>query len=577
MNASVAGVDELFHRAVTDYRAGRLAQAEDALRQATAAKPDHAQAFHLLGVIAHQRGFNAQAADHIRMAISWDAAQASYRCNLGVVLDELGQFEEAEASLRAALRLRPEYPEALNNLGKVLTERGRPAQAEESLRAALALRPDSRDALNNLGNALSDLGRAQEAEDTLRRALRLQPDTPDALNNLGVALSQLGRSSEAEASFQAALRLRPDYPDAHSNLGAAQFDLRRLAEAEASYRQALRLRPDFVDARRNLACLALITGRYAEGWEENEWRWKTKHMAPAVRNFPAPLWGGEAIGGRVILLHAEQGLGDTLQFCRYAPLIEAGAKVVLEVQAPLVRLLSRMPGVAQIVARGEALPSFDLHCPLMSLPRAFGTRLETIPAAPYLAAEPADAAMWRERLSGLVGLKVGLVWAGEPRAGFADLEAIDARRSMALATLGPLAEAPGVSFVSLQKGKSATQAAVPPPAMSLVDHTADLKDFADTAALIDNLDLVISVDTSVAHLAGGMGKPVWLLNRFDTCWRWLLDRDDSPWYPTLRQFRQPSPGDWAKRHRHRARGAGGACRGGSSPAAAAIGRGRAGG
>jgi len=287
-----------------------------------------------------------------------------------------------------------------------------------------------------------------------------------------------------------------------------------------------------------------LAGRFEEGWKEYEWRWKTKLLSGDAGRFSAPTWGGEAIGDRVILLHAEQGLGDTLQFCRYAPLIAAGARVVLEVQAPLTRLLSQLPGIAAIVARGDGLPPFDLHCPLLSLAGVVGTTLDTIPAeAPYLAADPALAADWRDRLAGLGGLRTGLVWAGGRRLD-ANLAAVDRRRSIALDTMSPLGEVSGVTFISLQKGDPSAQAAHPPAGMALYDFTADLHDFADTAALIDNLDLVISVDTSVVHLAGALGKPVWLLNRFDTCWRWLLDRDDSPWYPQLRQFRQPSPGDW---------------------------------
>jgi len=267
-------------------------------------------------------------------------------------------------------------------------------------------------------------------------------------------------------------------------------------------------------------------------------------MSTGARDFPAALWRGEAIGDRTILLHAEQGLGDTLQFCRYAPLM-GGADVILEVQAPLVRLLSHLPGVTQIVARGDRLPAFDLQCPLMSLPLAFGTTLDTIPAAtPYLSADPRLAATWRERLVGVQGFRIGLVWAGEQGVNYPAKAVVDRRRSIALKALAPLGEVSGVSFVSLQKGAPAAQAADPPHGMTLHDFTADLHDFADTAALVVNLDLVISVDTAVAHLAGALGKPVWLLNRFDTDWRWLLNRDDSPWYPTLRQFRQPSPGDW---------------------------------
>jgi hypothetical protein len=322
--------------------------------------------------------------------------------------------------------------------------------------------------------------------------------------------------------------------------------LGRSAEADASFREALRLQPDQADAHANRGMALLLAGQFEEGWREFEWRWKTAFMATRARNFAAPLWNGEAIGDRVLLLHAEQGLGDTLQFCRYAPLITGGARVVLEVQASLVRLLSRLPGVAQIVARGESLPPFDLHCPLLSLPRAFGTTLETIPAAtPYLAADPAEATLWRKRLASLPGLRVGLVWAGGPRTPVPKLIAIDMRRSLTLKTLAPLAEVSGVSFVSLQKSSPAAQAANPPPGMALADFSVELHDFAATAALIEALDLVISVDTSVVHLAGALGKPVWLLNRFDNCWRWMLKREDSPWYPTLRQFRQPSAGDWS--------------------------------
>jgi hypothetical protein len=285
-----------------------------------------------------------------------------------------------------------------------------------------------------------------------------------------------------------------------------------------------------------------LAGRFEEGWKEHEWRWKTKQMSGGVRDFSAPLWRGEAIEDRVILLHAEQGFGDTLQFCRYVSLIASGARIVLEVQAPLVRLLSRLPGIREIVARGDRLPSFDLHCPLLSLPHAFGTTLDTIPrATPYLAADSAQAADWRERLAGLDGLLVGLVWAGGQRLGRPGLAA---RRSIALNTLAPLGEVSGISFISLQKGEAAAEATNPPRGMALHNFIGDLHDFADTAALVDGLDLVISVDTAVAHLAGALGKPIWLLNRFDTDWRWLLDRDDSPWYPQLRQFRQPSPGDW---------------------------------
>jgi tetratricopeptide (TPR) repeat protein len=523
---------------------GRPADAEANLRTALRLRPKFPEALNSLGIALYALGRAAEAEESYRKALRLKPDFADAFNNLGVTLSALGRPGDAEASYRQALRLNPAFADAHANLGIVLAAQDRPAEAEGSYREALRLRPEFPAALNNLGATLTMLGRAGEAEACFREVVRLRPDFADAHSNLAVALCDLRRHADAQASARAAIRLTPNYADAHCNLGMALFDLRRLDEAEASYRRALSLNPALSQAHMNLSSALLITGRFEEGWSEHEWRWKTRNMAPGRRDFAVPLWVGEPVGGQTILLHAEQGLGDTLQFCRYARLIESGAAVVLEVQAPLARLVSRMPGIAQVAVRGQALPPFDLHCPLLSLPRAFGTTLATIPDKPYLAADPAEATSWRERLANLPGLKIGLVWAGEPRTGAPELAAIDARRSMALSTLAPLAEVEGVSFVSLQKGKPAAQAAGPPAGMTLTDLTADVHDFADTAALIENLDLVICVDTSVAHLAGGMGKPVWLLNRFDTCWRWLLDRDDSPWYPTLRQFRQPSPGDW---------------------------------
>jgi tetratricopeptide (TPR) repeat protein len=520
---------------------GRLAEAEASCRAALRLRPDFPDAHNNLGVVLRDLTRPAEAEASYREALRLRPDFPDAHNNLGVVLRDLARPAEAEASYREALRLRPDFPDAHSNLGNALYDLGRPAEAEASYREALRLRPDFPDAHNNLGNVLYDLGRPAEAAASYREALRLRPDFPDAHSNLGNALHDLDRLAEAEASYREALRLRPDFPDAHSNLGVALHALCRPAEAAASYREALRLRSDFPEAHVGLGCSLLLAGRFEEGWKEFEWRWKTKQLSGGARNFSAPLWGGEAIVGRIILLHAEQGLGDTLMFCRYVPLITAGARVVLEVQAPLVRLLARLPGIMEIVARGDRLPSFDLHCPLLSLPRVFGTTLDTIPAAtPYLAADPARTADWRRRLSGIDGLRVGLVWAGgqHPNA------TVNRHRSITLDTMAPLGDASGASFISLQKGEPATQTANAPGGMALHDFTADLRDFDDTAALIEALDLVISVDTAIAHLAGALGKPIWLLNRFDTEWRWLVGRDDSPWYPHLLHFRQPAPGDW---------------------------------
>jgi Flp pilus assembly protein TadD len=539
-----------------DHQAGRLREAEAAYQKVLALEPAQPDALHLLGVAAHQAGENERAVEYIRRAIEVSPGVAEAHSNLGAALRKLGRDAEAEAAFRESLRLRPNAAETHNNLGNLLCDLGRYQAAAESFREALRLRQDYPEARANLrillgrlhsalGQVQFDLGRAVEAEASCREVLRLRPDDPQAHLNLSSVLRVLGRAPEAMESCREALRLRPEFPEALSNLGNALHDLGRIEEAIAHYRAALRLRPDDANIRTNLGFALLLAGQFAEGWEECEWRWKASHLSPAARDFPAPPWNGEPIGDRVILLYAEQGLGDTLQFCRYVPLVAARARVVLEAPAPLARLLSRLPGSAALVVQGEPLPAFDLHCSLMSLPRAFGTTLETIPATvPYLSAPPESVAAWRDRLAGIAGLRVGLVWAGGRRQD-TRTAAVDTRRSMRFAMLAPLAGISGVSFISLQKGRPAGESANLPPGMTLHDFTAELHDLVDTAALVETLDLVISVDTAVAHLAGALGKPVWLLNRFDTDWRWLLDRDDSPWYPTLRQFRQPSLGDWA--------------------------------
>jgi tetratricopeptide (TPR) repeat protein len=578
-DTAASAAAQLAEEGLRHHHAGRLDRARTLYLKALAAQPNDADVLHLLGLLRHQQGSSLQAAELIAKAVAIKPDYPEAHSNLGNILSDLGRPADALASYREALRLRPDFCEAHSNLGAALHALGRPAEAEASHREAVRLRPDYPEGHANLGNALRDLGHLAEAEASQREALRLWPTYPEAHSNLGSTLRDRGRLTEAEASCREALRLRPDFSEAHGNLGNALRDLGRLteseasyrdavrlrptsaeahsnlgaalqalgrtAEAEASYREALRRKPDYADAHNNLGHTLLMAGRLREGWNECEWRWKTQHLLEAARDFQAPLWNGEPIGDRVILLHAEQGFGDTLQFCRYAPLIAAGARTILEVQAPLVRLLSRLPGITEIVARGDRLPPFDLHCPLMSLPRAVGTALDTIPAAtPYLDADPTRAADWRERLAGLPGLRVGLVWAGSPRSDMPEFTAVDRRRSIALNAVAPLGEVSGVSFISLQKGEAAAQAEHPSGGIALHDFTADLDDFADTAALVDGLDLVISVDTAVAHLAGALGKPVWLLNRFDTCWRWLMNRDDSPWYPRLRQFRQSAPGDW---------------------------------
>ncbi|HEY0838174.1 MAG TPA: tetratricopeptide repeat-containing glycosyltransferase family protein [Azospirillum sp.] len=545
MNANAApptARDDL-RRALELHTAGRLAEAGALYRRAQAIDPADADTLHMSGVLATQCGDAARGIRLIERSLAVrDEGQAHY--NLAVALKQQGRFDEALAATRAAVRLAPGFPAAHFNLGIALAERGELPEAVAAYRAAIRLNPGYTAAYINAGNVLVDVWEPERAVAAYRNAIALDPAYPRVYSNLGNALRENDRFAEGFVAVRRALALDPALASAHHNLGNAHLEQGRPAEAGAAYRTAIALTPDHATAHLGLSLTRLHRGDFARGWAQYEWRWKTGDAALP----PGPVWRGEDVAGRTVLLHAEQGFGDTLHFVRYAPMVAArGARVVLEVPGPLVRLTSRMAGIDRVIAVGEPRPAHDLHCPLLSLPLAFGTRLETIPAdIPYLHADPALAARWRARLADDGALRVGLVWAGNPRRGKLSAHAIDRRRSMRLAQFAPLAGTPGVRFHSLQKGEeTAPQAKAPPPGLELVDLMDEVGDFDDTAALIASLDLVIGVDTSVIHLAGAMGKPVWVLSRHDGCWRWLADRDDSPWYPSLRLYRQPEPGAWA--------------------------------
>ena len=422
---------------------------------------------------------------------------------------------------------------------------GRLDQAEALYRRFLALVPGHRGGTANLAGVLAAGGRPEPAV-ALYRALAEESDDAHAHYNLATALMRCDRWDQAEPAFRRTLALDPAHVPGLVNLAFFGARFGQLEAAETLGRRALRLQPEHREAHGNLAMVLLRAGRLAEGWREYEWR-------DGLTRLPGPAWRGEEVAGKVVLLYAEQGLGDSLQFMRYAPLVAArGARVVLRVQRPLIRLaasLVRLPGAGAItvVADDQPPPPHDLACPLMSLPGLFATDLATIPAEiPYLWPDAGEAEEWRRRLAGPPGLLVGLAWAGDPRPDNPRAAAIDRRRSLRLADFAPLAAVPGVSLVSLQKGAPAEQLRTPPPGLAVRDVMGEIGDFAGTAALAAGLDLVIAVDTSVAHLAGALGKPVWVLSRHDGCWRWLLERDDSPWYPTLRLYRQTRPGAWAE-------------------------------
>ena len=522
---------------------GRLDEAVASYNRVLTLRPNHPETYNSLGIALRELGRLDEAVTCFRKAIDLNTNDPTAHVNLGTALREQARWGDAVACYRQAIELRPDLPEAHSNLGIALQEQGRLDEAINCYRQAIELQPRLPEAHSNLGIALQEQGRLDEAVTAFRQAIDLKPDYPEAQYNLGNALKEQGWLDEAVACYGKSLDLKPDQPEAQCNLGTVLEEQRRLGEAVACYRKAIDIRPDLPEAHNNLAIALLAQGDMAGGWDEYEWRWQTPQMLKGRRDFARPQWRGEAAAGRQLLIHAEQGFGDTLQFCRYAPLAAArGLRVVIEVQPPLARLLRSLPNVDQVIAAGEQPPAFDLHCPMLSLPRAMGTTLGTIPGGvPYLRADAAQVASWRTRLAAMPrqGPRVGLVWAGDPGIHLPSKAAVNRRRSIAPDRLAPLFALPGLHFVSLQKGGPAAPGHFP-----LTDLMDEMTDFADTAALLATLDLVISVDTAVAHLAAALGKPVWLLDRFDPDWRWLTGRRDSPWYPTLRIYRQPQPGDW---------------------------------
>jgi tetratricopeptide (TPR) repeat protein len=566
---------DAFDLALQHHQAGRLQEAERLYRQVLVQQPEHAIAMHHLGLIAYQMGRNGVAVDLIRRAIALDPNLPDAHNNLGNALRGQGQLDEAIASSRHAIALKPNFPEAHNNLGSALAGKGQLDEAIAAFRQAILLNPNLAEVHRNLGGVLKDKGQLDEAIAAYRQAIALRPDVSEAHFDLGITLQAKKLFDEAVAAYRQTIVLRPNFAEAHSNLGSAlkekgklneaiaayhqaialnpnfpeaQYNLAnaliargQLDEAIAAYRQAITLRPEYAEAHGNLALALLMRGDFQPGWEEYEWRRKCNDSQLSPQNFTQPEWDGSPLEGRTLLLYTEQGFGDAIQFIRYLPLVaERGGKIIIACQEQLQRLFKMTARGWQIVSQGEPLPRFDLHCPLLSLPRVFRTTLPDIPkTVPYLQADAEIAKRWQHRLAdhSLV-MKVGIAWAGSPT------NKNDRNRSMKLSSLAPLGQMPGVRFISLQKGKASVEAKTPPAGMQLIDWTEDLKDFANTAALIANLDLVIAVDTAVVHLAGAMGKPVWTLLPFVPDWRWLLERDDSPWYPSMQLFRQSSSGDW---------------------------------
>lgn len=557
------------------HRAGRLDAASVDYETALAQAPDDAAALHLLGMlrVAQQRAEEGIAL--LRRASERSPNLPAVWYNLAIALNGRHRDEEAVAALRRAVALNPGYADAHLALGTAAKAAGRADDAAASFRRAFLAGPRDITLLNRLGAALGDAGLLDEAEDCFRRAAAFAPASAEAPGNLGILLQRRGRLREASEWFRRAVKLGPDDPLAHYRLGTVLAALECWDEAIACYHAALALRPDDANAtfalaralddlrrtdeaigwyrrtlelgpagerpaRFNLSLLLLSKGDFAAGWPGYECRWESAALPPSPHATERPRWNGEPFApGQTILLYAEQGFGDTLQFINYAPLVAArGANVLLEAPPGLKPLFETVPGIAGVFGDNEPLPPFDLQCALLSLPLIFGTRLETIPQPLPLRAPADRLAEWAWLGEARGARQIGIAWSGNP------VQPNDRRRSMTLARFRPVLEVPGCRFHLLLPELRITDATEFATLTNVEDHRRRIRDFADTAAVISHLDLVITTDTAVAHLAGAMGHPLWVLLSFNADWRWLLDREDNPWYPSARLFRQQRPGDW---------------------------------
>ncbi|UCC97896.1 MAG: tetratricopeptide repeat protein [Phycisphaerales bacterium] len=506
-DVQLTNVDQSMNEAVQCYEAGRLNQAQQLCREILGSDTNHPDALHLLGVIAYRAGQCEQAIKLVRQAIAQNQQVPQFHNTLGVVLRAAGKHEQALVAYKQATVLNPRYAQAHHNMGNVFLSEGRYEAAVEKYNHVIALDPESVETYNSVAVALHHLGEYAAAIQRCNEALSVKPDYAEAHNTLASVLMKKGLCAEAISHYKHALQLKPDYAEAHCNLGMA----------------------------------LLLTGRFEEGWAEYTWRLKTGKAAH-LRRHPVPCWDGSPFVGRRLLVHHEQGFGDNIQFIRYLPMVKRlGGTVICEMLRPLVGLFRGFPGIDELAeaSSATALPAdFDFYIPLLELPRILGTTVATIPASvPYLRADPAKAQRWRGRFS-RTELNIGIVWAGQPA------HPEDGARSCHLRHFLRLSGTPGMRLFGLQKGNAAAQAKSLAPDMSLTNLGDELDDFADTAAVIENLDLVISVDTAVLHLAGAMAKPAWGILPFVPDWRWMLDRQDSPWYPTMRLFRQRQYGDW---------------------------------
>ena len=554
--------------AIQHHSAGRLAEAEAIHRQILVEHPNEADALHLLGYLIHQSRRDPSALDLVRRAIAIEPRAFQYHNTFGLILLDRGQAPAAAEAFRRAIQINPGVSDAHNNLGSALQAQNQFDQAIAAYREAVRIKPDLTSAHFNIGSALTAKGDLPSAAAALRDTLRIdprlarahnnlgyvlylqnlldeavaafheavahEPNYSAAWNNLGLAYRASDQPQQAADAFARAVALNPSYADAENNWGLALADLGRSAEAIAHQRRAISLRPDFARAHWALSQLLLLRDEYEEGFSHWDWRLKIPELGLKM-SFSQPMWDGGNIAGRRIVLITEQGAGDAIQFARFIPLVaQRGGHVILACKEPLARLLQTAQGVQETFVEGQTIPGADLYCPLESLPKVFKTTFQTIPAqTPYLSVDSGDAERWKARMPD-DKLKVGLVWSGKTIP--------NPKRSIPLSQLAPLGEIENIWWLSLQTGEAASQASSSP--FPLTNWSDELKDFAATAALVSQLDLIITIDTAVAHLAGALGKRVWVMLPFVADWRWGLGRENCPWYPTMRLFRQPVAGDW---------------------------------
>lgn len=546
-----ATTPDMFDAGWQAHQAGDFGQAEAAYRRILRREPRNGRVWFVLGNLCQAQERTSEALACFKQAAELEPREPEGHFHVANALLKHEKWGEAEAAYRQCLALRPDHLEALVNFGFVLGEQQKHDEAEASYRKALALKADVPEVHQNLGNTLRDRGQLDEAVACYHRALELRPDYSKAHVNLGVALIAKGDVEGAVGHLRRGVELQPDFAEAFNSLGAAVSVIRRFDEAHAHYAHAIELKPEYADAHWNRSLLWLLQGDFERGWPAYEWRWRCQRTLPRPA-YSEPVWDGSPLGGRSILLYGEQGLGDTLHFVRYAPLVNAlGGRVIVQCQKPLLPILASCRGIDQLIGQGEAPPKFDVQAALMSLPLLLGTRSHNIPGdVPYLSADPELIEHWRRQLAPIRGLRVGIVWQGNTRHPW------DRHRSAALEEFEPLARLPGVRLVSLQKGAAAEKVQSPRFQVharsggsfevisfgGLVDEFSGA--FMDTAAIIRNLDLVVAVDTAVGHLAGALAAPTWLALNYSPDWRWLVDRADTPWYPTIRLFRQQKPGDW---------------------------------